>query len=183
VASGVEECEELVAIAAETTLLVFDFKASRTFLISLMLFFRFFGYFWYKFFCLEDQRISPFELMITSGFAVPNRTSSSDVLRWVAIEESGKMSRTHVTAVLISCAPPSHNRLYVTVNLGAGIGSARFVAVLDSQVLLEAVSIVRFRSMLQFMVFVDVVVIVAFCYSICSLFCWLCSYCDIQVLV
>ena len=31
---------------------------------------------------------------------------------------------------------------------GLGTGGARLVAVLDSQVLLEAVSIVRFRSML-----------------------------------
>jgi len=161
VASGVEECEELVVISADTTLLVLDFNASRAFLISFMLFFRFLGYFWYKFFCLEDHRILPFAvLMITSGFAVPNRTSSSDVRRWVKIEASGKISRTHVTAVLISCAPPSHNRLYVTVSLGVGLGRALFVAVFDSHVLLEAVSIVRFRSMLQFMV---VLLVACFC--------------------
>jgi len=68
------------------------------------------------------------------------------------MEASGKMSRTTPTAVLISCAPPSQSWLYVTVNFGVGLGRARLIAVFDSHVLSEAVSIVRFRSILQFMI-------------------------------
>lgn len=39
------------------------------------------------------------------------------------MDASGKISRTHPTAVLISCVPPSQRRLYVTVNFGGGLTS------------------------------------------------------------
>ena len=52
------------------------------------------------------------------------------------------------------------------MNLGAGLGTgrARLVAVLDSQVLLEAVSMVRFRSMLFMIVLYCDIVALLLCF-------------------
>ena len=59
----------------------------------------------------------------------------------------------------------------MTVNFGATFGSAFFVEVFDSHVLLEAASIVLFRSMLVVLIlqFMVVVVIVEFDWCMLSI--------------
>jgi len=103
--------------------------------------------------------------MTTGGLCMP--ISSWGWRRVVCMDASGKISRTHPTAVLISCVPPSQRRLYVTVNFGRGltspcrgrcccVDSVVFILIVEVIAAVDFASIFRFRSMV--VVFVVVVV-------------------------
>lgn len=101
--------------------------------------------------------------MTTGGSCMP--ISSWGWRRVVCMDASGKISRTHPTAVLISCVPPSQRRLYVTVNFGRGLtspcrGRCCCVEPVVFILIVEVIAAVNFAPIFRFRSMVVVIVVV-----------------------